>query len=394
MKIIANANSLLSPWTGIGQYTAHLLSTLKEIDTINEYHYYYGFFSQSLPPIKKLDPSADRNSLEQYKILLFKNLRTILTQIPLLGPLRRNLRSWYSKMTQVGKPQEFDLYFEPNFLPVDEIKAKKIVTMMFDLSAILYPEWHPEERTRSFRKYFDQSLSKSNGILTATQFVKNQMIEHLKIPADKIYVTPICCNEIFYKPPSDQEQLDIKPLPKNYILFVGSIEPRKNVLSLLKAFQHLPSNYKKESTILFCGPKGWKNKEVFEFIAQNKMEPIVQFRHYVSNEELQILYNKALALVYPSFYEGFGLPPLEAMSSGCPVLASNIPTHKEICGDGVLYADPFSWEDIADKLKKIFDDSALRKNLIERGKKRAHDFSWEKTAKSTLDVFNCVAQQP
>ncbi|MBI1979892.1 MAG: hypothetical protein HYS58_03940, partial [Elusimicrobia bacterium] len=229
MKIVANTNSLLTPLTGIGQYAYHLLSALKEVDRENEYMYYYGFFSKELSAyVPSNDPSGIQ-SLDQYKIRAFQKLKKHLKQIPVIGPLGKELRTLYSKTAQRLRSPHFDLYFEPNFIPLGEIKTDKIVTMIFDLSVILHPEWHPQERVENFNRHFRNGIEKSNLILTATQHVKNQIVETLKVPEEKIHVTPISCNALFQNAASLPSQNHMN-LPEHFLLFVGSIEPRKNIL--------------------------------------------------------------------------------------------------------------------------------------------------------------------
>ncbi len=389
MKIVANANSLLTPLAGIGQYTYQILSHLKKIDSENDYTYYYGFYSKELPRI----PNAGEKkpiSFDQRIIQTLKGIKNILADVPIVGPMGRELRTFAFRTTQAWKGNKFDLYFEPNFLPLDEIEARKTVTMMFDLSVLLYPEWHPKKRVKSFARNFKKAVQKSDIILTATEYVKSQMNDHLHIPNDKIIVIPACCNEIF----KGSENLLLSEnnlnIPEQFFLFVGSIEPRKNILSLIKAYQQLPDYLKKEVRIVFCGPKGWKNEDLFKYIQQNQLDDRFIFFNYIADEQLLLLYKKAIALVYPSYYEGFGLPPVEAMASGCPVIASDIPTHREVCGNNVLYIDPHSIEQLSDTMKKVIEESSLRESLKLKGLERSKNFSWSKAARATLEVFKTL----
>jgi len=392
MKIVINTNSLLSPLTGIGQYTYQLSKKLKEIDTDNGYAYYYGFFSDEL--LSKVDhESTPQQSLEQYKIRTFQNVKNMVKQIPVVGKVGRELRMAFSKTLQRVNAPKFDLYFEPNFIPLEEIRTKKIVTMVFDLSVLLYPEWHPKSRVEIFEKYFQKGLKRSDIILTSTNFIKQQIIEHLKIEEFRIGVTPIDCNKEKFKlhdPEIVSSYLKKNQIPENYLMFVGSIEPRKNILGILKAYQILPEHLRKDLYLVFCGPSGWKNQSIYEFIEKNGLNNKIIFMNYITDEHLSYIYNRAKALVYPSFYEGFGLPPLEAMSSGCPAIVSDIPTHREVCGDAVLYADPHSPEQISSVIQKVLEDGSLQQSMRKKGLEQSQKFSWERTAKETIKIFRSL----
>lgn len=389
MNIVINTASLLTPLTGIGQYTYQLSKKLKEIDKVNRYTYYYGFFSEEL--FHRVESSKPFSG--QYKIGAYRRLKDFIKKIPVLGTAGRKLRTLYSKTMQKITGRKFDLYFEPNFIPLGEIRSGKIVTMVFDLSVMLYPEWHPKERIEVFRKYFTDGIKNSDAILASTHFIKRQIVENLKIPDSRIFVTPISCNQIFrvMNPEATAGEGAKLKLPENYLLFVGSIEPRKNILSILKAYQALPNKLKDELFLVFCGPAGWKNEAIFKFIEDHDLRSRIVFTNYVSDETLCVLYNKAKALIYPSFYEGFGLPPLEAMASGCPVIVSDIPTHREVCGEAVLYVDPHSPEQLTSAIQTLVGSKELQQELKAKGLARSREFSWDRTAQETLRIFGLIS---
>lgn len=389
MQIVVNTNSLLTPLTGIGQYTYQVSKALRELDRENDYTYYYGFFSPEL--FRNTGESASGPAgPEQQKIRFYQQVKQSLKKIPLIGPVGRELRTTFSRTLQMVAGRKFDLYFEPNFIPLPEIRARNVVTMVFDLSVLLYPQWHPQERVRIFKRHFARGLKRSDVVLTSTQFIRGQILEHLNVPAEKLAVTPISCNKEIFRPHDAEECrrfAEQNRIPENFLVFVGSIEPRKNITGLLKAFLALPERVRKELSIVFCGPSGWKNADVYKFIEENGLLEKIRFMHYISDQNLAYLYNRATALVYPSFYEGFGLPPLEALCCGCPVVASDIPPHREVCGDAALYCDPASPESIARQIERAFDSRALRGELRAKGLAQAAKFDWNTTARQTLEVF-------
>jgi glycosyltransferase involved in cell wall biosynthesis len=181
------------------------------------------------------------------------------------------------------------------------------------------------------------------------------------------------------------EDLDKKfGIAKPYILFVGTIQPRKNIAKLIEAVSLLKE---KQVQLVVVGKKGWLWEEILAAPEKFKIADRVKFLDFVTNEDLPILYKNALCFVLPSLYEGFGLPVLEAMKFGCPTVISNVSSLPEVGGDASLYFDPQSVDDIAEKLDKVISDEKLRAEMTEKGYNQVKKFSWEKTAKQTLDVL-------
>ncbi len=391
MKIVVNTSSLLPRWTGIGQYTHQICRALRSADERDDYTYYYGFFSRELP---RDGEEGGPGSGEQRRIALYRGMRELVIRIPLVRRLGRDLRTAVNYGRQRLRGEPYDLYFEPNSIPLPEILARRTVTMVFDLSVLLHPEWHPADRVRLFRGRFERGLKRTTHLLTATRYVKEQVMEHLGVPAERISVTPISCNkEVFHarEAPGGGDRLARLGVPRTYLAFVGSVEPRKNITGLLRAYLLLPRAVREEVSLVFCGPPGWKNQEVFELVERGGLRERIAWLPYLPDEEVCLLYQRALALVFPSFYEGFGLPPLEAMSAGCPVVLSDIPSHRELCGGAAEYVDPGSPDDIARGIRSVCEDGARRAELRARGLLRAEDFSWARTALQTLEVFREVA---
>jgi glycosyltransferase involved in cell wall biosynthesis len=177
-------------------------------------------------------------------------------------------------------------------------------------------------------------------------------------------------------------------LPEHFIFFTGSLEPRKNLKNLIQAYSGLDKRIRKDIKLVLAGFKGWQNKEIMALLRKVKSD--VFYLGYVSDAALRDLYNLATLFVYPSFYEGFGLPPLEAMACGCPVVVSNAASLPEVCGGAAYYVDPYNIESIAEGIHKVLTDEALRQSLIEKGLERAKLFSWEKSAKKHIEVFDEV----
>jgi glycosyltransferase involved in cell wall biosynthesis len=178
-------------------------------------------------------------------------------------------------------------------------------------------------------------------------------------------------------------------LPERFILFVGSIEPRKNLERLLTAYLHLPATIRKEYKLVLTGFAGWKNASIMELIARAQEQII--FLGYLSVHELALLYNAADIFAYPSLYEGFGLPPIEAMACGTPVLVSNVASLPEVCGEAAMYCDPLNVEHITAQLQSLLADSALQKQLVEKGKQQIRTYTWKNSAQQLLSLFHEVS---
>ena len=364
---------LLSKLTGIGNCIYHISRHLLDMDHNNRYIFFYGYFSEKL---------QTTGNVKDVKFRTMQAISAYVKKIPMIKELARGRLPLYTK--------RFDVYFEPNFIPLN-FQVKSIVTAVYDFSFHLYPEWHPKDRIDYFKKKFFQRIYQSNLIITNSNYVKEEAKQILKIEEDRIRVISMGYNRTIFNQDDQEERMRLRnfnKLPQNFLLFVGSIEPRKNLIRLLKAYLILPQYIKRHFKIFLVGFKGWRNAEVFELL--NKMKENVEYLGYVNNEELADLYRKASCFIYPSLYEGFGLPPLEAMACGCPVVVSNVTSLPEVCGDAAYYIDPNDVENIAGGIQKVLMDEELRQNMIEKGLERAKLFSWEKAAKEHLKVFEEV----
>jgi glycosyltransferase involved in cell wall biosynthesis len=368
-RVVINTMPLQGPLTGVGHYTSQLVRHFNLADGHNEYTYYYGFFSKNLigagHPIQRL--------------------RDQLPKAPWFRTTLRQSVFFFSGLFH----SEFDLYFEPNFIPV-KIKARKIVTTVHDFSFRLFPEAHPKDRIRYFEKNFSKNIRRSDRIITPSVYIKNEATKLLGLPDEMI--TPVHLGvdhgvfRVYQKEALESCKREFR-LPENFILFVGTREPRKNLDRLVRAYAELPEPIQKEFELVLVGPRGWgEGDESFAEQLGSRISVI----DYVETYKLAQIYNLASMFVYPSLYEGFGLPPLEAMACGCPVVTSRTASLPEVCSDAACYVDPKDIQSIAEGMYKVLTDNQLRHYLIEKGKERAKLFTWERTAKETLKIFNDV----
>jgi len=367
LKILINTIPLVSNLTGIGRYTYEISDKLRLCDKF-DFNYFYGYKS------KKLFLKSDGEKFKPLKHLIDKSII-----------LKKIFRRMILLSSNLYMPN-YDLYWEPNFIPLSNIKAKKIITTVHDFSFILHKDYHPKERIDYFENYFFKNIIKSDYIITGSNYSKNEIIDRLDFEKEKIEVIYHGIrHDIFKKLTNLDSRLH---LPKKYILSVGSIEPRKNLLGLIKAYDLLDIEYKKEYKLILVGFKGWENNEIMELIDKNK--EYIDYLGFISDEELAIVYNLASVFVFPSFYEGFGLPPLEAMACGTPVVSSNSTSLPEVCAEAAIYCNPHDILDIRDKIVTVLDNKDLQNSLVEKGLLRASMFSWEKSAEEHMKLFKKV----
>lgn len=370
MRVAIDGIPLLSPLTGVGNYVHQLSRHFIRLAPDYEYVYYYGYFTKRL-----LGPGNHAYALKNF-----------LSKVQAFKPALRGARHVLAPLHWA----RFDLYFEPNFIPVG-IRARKLVTTVHDFSFRLYPESLPKDRIEYFSRHFLKNVGRSNRIITVSAFTKSEAVEFLRIPPEIIIPVHLGVDHDVFRPRNRESLERCKRelgLPEKFILFVGTKEPRKNLDRLLRAYLELPEWMKGEFKIVLVGPKGWGegySTDVFQ-----KIRDHIMVIDYVDVDTLASIYSLASLFVFPSLYEGFGLPPLEAMACGCPVVVSNAASLPEICGEAAFYIDPTDVSRIADGMAEVLNDSKLRERLISKGLERAKLFSWEETAKKTLGIFSEV----
>jgi glycosyltransferase involved in cell wall biosynthesis len=245
-------------------------------------------------------------------------------------------------------------------------------------------------------KYFvPLSAKRADRIISVSEFTKREICEHYGIAYDKVTVIHEGASDSFA--PIKDRNLMLRRLKKyqirtKYLLFVGRIEPRKNIVGVLKAFQHLKKEGHKELCIVIVGHQDriFRERKLFTEIEKLGLESDVLFTGGVSEEDLCALYNGAEALVYPAFAEGFGLPVVEAMASGTPVVTSNTTALQEVAGSAAILVNPHSHEEIAQAIDRLLSDESLKSELSHMGLDRARQFRWEETAQKTVEVYRQV----
>lgn len=301
--------------------------------------------------------------------------------------------------TQIGLP--FDLYthrprpdvffspshYAPRFSPVPTVIS------IMDLSYIHFPHLFASKDLYQLKNWTKYSAKNAQKILTISEASKRDIIDIYGISSENIVVTYPGLKTTHSTKGMPMDLLEkTYQISGDYILFVGTLQPRKNIEKLIEAFSHIASSHKNLSLVI-VGKHGWLYEDILRAPQKYDIEKRVQFVSFVPDSELGLFYKNARCFVLPSLYEGFGLPVLEAMSYGCPVITSNISSLPEAGGDAALYIDPTNVSDIAAKMSELLSSEKLRNELIEKGYKQVKKFSWEKTAKETLAVLQEVGEK-
>jgi len=280
------------------------------------------------------------------------------------------------------------LYFSP--IPDGMLfpPCKQIITI-YDLVPILFPESSP--RIKYYYKYIlPRIIDSSFAIIAGSESTKTDILKYFKNITCPIYVIyPGYKTDIFFKRSKKEiENIKQKYTLNRYVVAVGELRPYKNIRQLVKAFSDIRSD---QYDLVIVGRKSKLEKDFnrvpFDLNAKNK----IKYLGYVSDIELAALYSGAETMVHPSLYEGFGLPPLEAMACGCPAIVSNSSSIPEVCANAGYYFDPYSLKSMTDAINEVLENSSLRNNMIEQGLKQAHRFSFEKMANNLIHVFNMVS---
>jgi glycosyltransferase involved in cell wall biosynthesis len=274
------------------------------------------------------------------------------------------------------------LFCPANIAPFFVPKKKKLVITLHDMAFIT----HSESFSPFFRNYYKclipKVIQRADKIITISQTSRKEIIKYYPHTKDKIEVVFLGLDKTFYLLPNIEK--------KDQILYVGSLNMRKNFISVIQAFKKLNNN-KFQLLIVGNFSSNYNLSQATQSILDEaKINPNINFLSNITDDELRLLYNESKLFLFPSFYEGFGLPPLEAMACGTPVITSNISSMPEVCGNAAIYVDPYNIEDITQKLSMLLNNNVLHQKMINKGLEHVKHFTWEKAANKHLKVFNEV----
>jgi glycosyltransferase involved in cell wall biosynthesis len=284
-----------------------------------------------------------------------------------------------------------DLLHTTDFIPPAFGHRQSVITI-HDLTFLHYPQFVTAESHRYYNQQIEWAVRHAVHILADSHATKSDLVSMLDVPPEKVTVVHLAADAAF----RPLEAAQVAPviakygLEPGYLLCVGTLEPRKNLVGLFRAYRSLFDAQATTAPLVLVGGKGWLYDEIFERVGELRLTECVRFLHDVTDADLPALYNAASLLTTPSFYEGFGLPALEAMACGTPVVVSDRPSLPEIVGEAGLLVDPDDPDSIAQALARVLTDGALRTQMREKGLTQAARFSWERAAQETLAVYGQV----
>ncbi len=356
--------------TGIGTYSYQLINSLNKIDNFNDYSLFVPDDCKLAIPFKE---NFHIKSIKQDSQNNFWNEVNIPNKL-----IDSSLDIYHVPQNGIGLPSK---------------KTCPFVITLHDVIPYKMPDTVGEQYLKIFNEKLPNIVPLCDGIITVSEYSKEDIIKAFNYPRDKIYVTYLASEDI-YRP--YDKALSKSIIEKNYsitgdyILYVGGFSPRKNILGLLNSFSLLLPKLKKDIKLVIAGSKG-KSYDIYKKRAQDlHIDDKVIFPGFISMAYIPFMYNACELFVYPSFYEGFGLPPIEAMACGVPVIASSATSIPEIVKDSTLLVNPYDVNSLSEKMYNALLDNDLRQSLITKGLKRASDLTWEHTAATTLSAYQNI----
>lgn len=355
--------------TGIGTYTHELIRSLSNIDSINDYLVF-------MPQCDSLNNLQDNFKIEPVESTSSNSFWDDI------------------KVPNILNNSDMELYHVPqNGVGLSQnVKCKKVITL-HDIIPLRMPETVSERYLKIFNDELPKILDNCDGIITVSEFSKNDIAKEFNFPLDNIYVTPLAAEDM-YKPLSKCQCKDLITkkygIEEDFILYVGGFSPRKNILGLIEAYSKLSNNLKEKYKLVITGRKGPSYDKYKSRSDALGVTDKVIFTDFIPLCDMPLFYNATEVLVYPSFYEGFGLPPLEAMACGTPVIASNVTSLPEVCYESALLIDPNNIDLLSYDIERVLSNSLLKLTMVKKSLTRSKNFSWNKTALKTVAAYNSI----
>jgi len=377
MKIGIDIRTLMdAEYSGVPEYTLNLIKEILRLDSNNEYKLFYNSFADLEDRIPKFEGN---------------NIEIVKTNYPnkIFNYGFQKILGW----PKIDKFMDVDVFFLPHMNFASLSKDVKKIIAIHDLSFLHYPDffslrkniWHKMVNIKKLLGNFDK-------VVAVSENTKKDLIELCDVDPGKIKVI-YSAIEKNYKKIEDQEKLTkIKNkynLPDKFILFLATLEPRKNVDGLIQAFDIFQKKYSgfESYELIIVGGKGWKGRKIFEAWQKARHKEKIKFLGYIKRGDKKYIYNLASLFVYPSFYEGFGFPPLEAMASGAPVITSNSSSLPEVVKDNAVLINPYDINEISEAICQTLSNDNIRKRISGSALKYVENFSWEKTAREYINLF-------
>ncbi len=382
MRVLFNGASAIRPKTGVGHTTAHLHHALTETFPDETFWLYPGervrrlaakFFKPAARPTVAISPPKPKSP-----------------SLPKRLALRAARAGYATHFQAAARFGRFDLYHEPNLVPF-RVSLPTVVTV-HDLSVILFPNWHPADRVKRYEQAFARGIAAAAHILVDCDAVRGEALRILGLAPERV-TTVRCGIGPSFRPQSPAEIATVRTrldLPSRYLLYVGTVEPRKNLTTLLRAFCDLPAGLREACPLILGGSWGWKSEPERELFENEARHRGVRYLGYIADEDLPGLYAGAEALFYPSHYEGFGLPPVEMMACGGAAVVSTADAVREVVGTNAPLLEPGDLEGWRDAMRRVITDREFLAPFRRGALAHAASFSWTHAARQTFATYQAV----
>ncbi|WLH28596.1 glycosyltransferase family 4 protein [Pseudomonas canadensis] len=390
MNVLMGAESLRPPLTGIGNYTLNLLREYSRVPDVGATCCFDGHrFLPAADLLAGLDSASAPSGGTRSGVLGY--LRRTLRAAPLAYQLKSMVSN--TRFKQGAQRCRNFVYHEPNFIlrPHDGPS----VTTVHDLSFIRHPEFHPAERVAWLSRQLPKTLARADFVITDSEVVRRELISQFNIPSARVRAIYLGADERFMPRSAQQSEAVLAKyglVHGAYLAYVGTIEPRKGLSILLDAWQRLSADVRRAWPLVIAGAPGWLNADLMARIQVLRAKGEVKFLQFVSAQDLPFIYAGAKTFVFPSLYEGFGLPVLEAMASGVPVICAGGTSMAEFAEDACTLFEAGDAEALTTAISRLLEDSGLHERMVQVGQARASQFSWARCARETLQVYSEAAE--
>ncbi|CAO1661497.1 glycosyltransferase family 4 protein [Salinicola sp. NYA28a] len=386
MRVVVNATSMTHQSTGIGHYTHGLLSRMADDPAFDLQAFNHADIWSDRQSLAAWLHGADDAGEQQgswvqryYPVLRRLPGRFALARMRLKRQLKR-LSGW-------------DVYWEPDYIPVDIRRDKPVVPVVHDMAWWRHPEYVHPAMCRQLARHLPRVVRQATRINVVSRFTRDELSERFDIDPQRIDLVSPAARPEFQPGASTTALTRQYALPAHYILSVATLEPRKNLSRLLQAYRTLPAGLRQSCPLLLVGRRGWLDEGLRKQVDTMQASGEVRWLGYVPNADLPGLMAGATVMAYPSLYEGFGMPVLEALACGTPVLTSQTASLPEVAGSAAVYVEPTSVDSIRQGLHTLLDDSSLRERLRQEGPARAQHFSWTSSADRLKDSLRKAADE-
>lgn len=377
MKVIIEAQPITKTRSGIGWYAYHIIKEMIKLQRDDMTLIGTAFDFNGRNNAKKSLEEVGFKEIEISQIMPYRAYKMLWDVVPL------TYTSFFSKA---------DIYHFFNYVVPPKIKGI-VITNIYDVVYKLYPETMAKSNLYILNREMGKSVNRASRIITISECAKKNIMEYLDVPEEKIRIIyPAVNHALFSKVQLTDSQTRSKvkakyDLPDQYILYLGTIEPRKNIERIFEAYSLLDKDLRKEVKLVIAGVKGWKCDEIIKAPNRLNISNDVRFVGHVDEVDKPLIYNMAKIFVFPSLYEGFGMPVLEALAAGIPVITSNSSSMPEAGGKAAVYVDPYDSSSIAHNLMLLLSDENMRNERIILGHQHIQNFNWRSSAVRTSNIY-------